>query len=76
MPLQVSDLNTLEEYADSSPSARVYYRKENDKLTIVAGMLSWVGTLLPEAMEEWTKWLTEKKAIEVKTFREIRELFA
>jgi hypothetical protein len=76
LPLQVSELAVLDEYVESSPSARIYFRHDNDRLTIVAGMLSWVGTLQRTEMEEWLRWLEDHKAIEVKSFREIRDLFS
>ena len=76
MPLQVPKLETIEEYVESAPAARIYYRVDGHKLTVVAGMLSCKSELKPDELTKWVDWLKEQGAIEVSGYKDVRELFS
>ena len=77
MPLEIADFSILEEYINSAPSARIYYRVEGKKMVVVAGMLSWRGTIKDaDTFQTYKDFLEAHNAIEVNGWSDIRELFA
>ncbi|HKT21238.1 MAG TPA: hypothetical protein VJR06_01250 [Nitrososphaerales archaeon] len=77
MPLEVALFNTVKEYVESAPAARIYYRTDGRTLTVVAGMLSWKGKVVGEKeYEAMVGFLKDHDAIEVLSFRDVRELFS
>lgn len=73
----MADFGVLQEYVNSAPSARIYYMVNGKKMVVVAGMLSWRGTVKDtDQFQTYKDFLEAHNAIEVNGFKDIRELFA
>ena len=72
MPVQLESLADLKEYVNDFPQIPIIYRRQDSVFEIVAGKMAWEG----EADDELEAWLTERKAMKIRGWVELAELFA